>query len=194
MVSLDSVGVKSNNRGNMEHGRAAAAQWVLGKPLNRADTAAAIRWLFEGRSVVNKGDDGQWLLDAQLVADKHGHVELSTPEPDDQSEMLGAYGQFGKEYFLMGDELPKDASAQTVAAWRTRNEVAFFELLESHPYFARSLYSVPTTPVPAQCFRRRSDGEHVWKWMWRIRMFVGKTSGQSPKRGIKSGKRKRYPA
>ena len=183
----------------MEHGRAAAAQWVIGKPLKRADTAAAIRWLFEGHSVVNKGDDGQWLLDAQLVADKHGHVEseMQTPEPDDQSEMLGAYGQFGKEYFLMGDELPKDASAQTVAAWRTRNEVAFFELLESHPYFARSLYFVPTTPVPAQCFRRRSDGEHVWKWMGRIRMFVEAHKRGIPearKRGIKSGKRKRSPA
>jgi len=34
--------------------------WLLGKPLNRADTAAAIRWLLDVHSVVNKGDDSQW--------------------------------------------------------------------------------------------------------------------------------------
>ena len=31
----------------MEHGKAAAAQWLLGKLLDRADTAAAIRWVLD---------------------------------------------------------------------------------------------------------------------------------------------------
>ena len=175
----------------MEHGKAAAAQWLLGKQLDRADTAAAIRWLLDVHLVVNKGDDLQWLFDMQLVADKHDHddSEMQTPEHDVQTDMLGAYGEFGYDDWLMGDELPKDASAQRAAAWRTRNESAFFELLDSHPYFAQSLVFVPPTPVPTQCFRRRSDGA-VWKWMARIRMFLLKASGQAPKRGAKSGKRK----
>ena len=179
----------------MEHGKAAAAQWLLGKPLDRADTAAAIRWLLDVHLVVNKGDDLQWLFDMQLVADKHDHddSEMQTPEHDVQSDMLGAYGEFGYDDWLMGDELPKDASAQRAAAWRTRNESAFFELLDLYPYFAQSLDFVPPTPVPAQCFRRRSDGA-VWKWMGRIRMFLLKASGQAPKRGNKSGKRKHTQA
>ena len=131
----------------------------------------------------------------QLVADKHDHddSETQTPEHDVQTDMLGAYGEFGYDDWLMGDELPKDASAQRAAAWRTRNESAFFELLDSHPYFAQSLVFVPPTPVPTQCFRRRSDGA-VWKWMARIRMYIVKASGQAPKRGAESGKRKQPPA
>ena len=131
----------------------------------------------------------------QLVADKHDHddSEMQTPEHDVQSDMLGADGEFGYDDWLMGDELPKDASVRRAAAWRTRNESAFFELLDSHPYFAQSLVFVPPTPVPTQCFRRRSDGA-VWKWMARLRMYLLKASGQAPKRGAESGKRKQPPA
>ncbi len=100
----------------MEHGKAAAAQWLLGKQLDRADTAAAIRWLLDVHLVVNKGDDLQWLFDMQLVADKHDHddSEMQTPEHDVQTDMLGAYGEFGYDDWLMGDELPKDASAHVM--------------------------------------------------------------------------------
>ena len=174
----------------MEPGRAAAAQWLLGKSLDPAATTAAMNWLFAKRP----DDDGQWLADAhaQFMMDKY------EPKPVGPREMMGAYGDLGNQWFLLGDEEPKNASAQKVEAWRTRNEQEFWRLLDEHPPFAKSLaqylYHVSTTSVLTQCFRRRFDGDDLWRWMWRIQWYLRKTSDQSSKRKFQPGKRKRSPA
>ena len=161
----------------------AAAKWLLGKSLDPAATAEAMDWLFTERP----DNDGDWLAVA------HAQIMMAEcePKPVGPHEMMGAYGDLGNQWFLMGDEEPKNASAQKVEAWRTRNEQAFWRLLDEHPPFAQSLahslYHVSTTSVPIQCFRRRADGDDLWRWMARIQWYLRNRSDQSSKRKFQPG-------
>jgi len=155
----------------------AAAKWLLGQPLDHDTTEEAMEWFFTKRQ--RAAADWVAVACAQIRV-------MAECEPVGPDEMMGAYGDLGRDEYLMGDEEPKNAGAQKIQAWRTRNEQAFWRLLDDHPLFAQSLahyvYHVSTTLVPIQCFRRRSDGDDLRIWMERIQRHLRNGSDQSSKR------------